>query len=128
VLEAVENTASLQRTCVNGTDVLLLVLSRFCSNIFDNGTILEIGSISAEDWKDVDLEHDSLPLKQSARLVTNAILSQGTKGLDMPSAVRSWRSLRHLTEVIVAVVIKSRYVHTRALLCMDYPRFSFGLC
>jgi hypothetical protein len=122
VLEAVERTASLQRTCVNGTDVLLMVLSRFCSNIFDNGTILEIGSISAEDWKDVDLEHDSLPLKQSARLVTSAILSQGTgtKGLDMPSAVRSWRSLRHLTEVIVAVVIKSRYVHTRALVCLDY--------
>ena len=95
---------------MNGTDVLLLVLSSFCANLFDKGTILELGSISAEDWKDVDLEQDSLPLKQSARLVTNAILTQGTKGLDMPSAVRNWRSLRHLTEVIVAVVTKSGYV------------------
>ena len=85
-----------------------MVLSRFCSNLFDNGTILEMGSISAEDWKEVDIEHDSPALKQSARLVTDAILSpQNSKGLDMPSAVRSWRSLRHLTEVIVAVAIKS---------------------
>lgn len=90
--------------------MLLLILSSFCDNIFEFGTISEIGTISAEDWKDVDLEQDSLPLKQSARLVTDAILSQGSKGLDIPSAVRSWRSLRHLTEVIVAVVTKSGYV------------------
>jgi hypothetical protein len=89
------------------------VLSRFCAEIFDHGTILEIGSISAEDWKDVDLEKDSLPLKQSSKLVTNAILSQGDGGLDMPTAVRSWRYLRHLTEVIVATVVKSGYVILR---------------
>lgn len=110
VLDSVETTASLQRTCVNGTDVLLMVLSRFCSNIFEHGVILEMGSISAEDWKDVNLEQDSVLLRHCARLVTDAILSQGSEGLDMPTAVRSWRSLRHLTEVIAAVVIKSGYV------------------
>ena len=92
---------------MNGTEVLLMVLSRFCSNLFDFGTILELGSFSAAAWKDIDLDHDSLPLKQSAKLVTDAIANQGTKGLDMPAAVRSWRSLRHLTEVIVAVTVKS---------------------
>lgn len=106
-------TCSLQRTCVNGTDVLLLVLSSFCDNIFELGTIQEIGTISMADWKDVDLEKDSLPLKQSAKLVTDAILSRGTKGLDMPTAVRNWRSLRHLAEVIVAVITKCRYVFGR---------------
>jgi len=91
---------------VNGLDVLLLVLSGLCANLFEHGMLFEVGSISAQDWKNVDLEQDSLLLKQSAKLVTDAILSNGTKGLDMTSAVRSWRSLRHLTEIVVAVVTK----------------------
>ena len=93
---------------VNGHHVLILILSSLCGNIFEDGTLLEVGSLSAQDWKDVDLDLESLLLKQSAKLITDAILSNGTKkGLDLTSAVRSWRSLRHLTEVIVAVVTKS---------------------
>jgi PH domain associated with Beige/BEACH/Domain of unknown function (DUF4704) len=106
-LDAVENTASLQRVCVNGHVVLLLILSALCSNLYEHGTLLEMGSISAEDWKDVDFDQDSLLLKQSAKLVTDAILSNGTKGLDMTSAVRSWRSLRHLAEVVVVLTARS---------------------
>jgi hypothetical protein len=109
-LQAVETAASLQRVCVNGHDVLMLVLSSLCSNIFENGTLLEIGAISKDDWRDINLDNDSLLLKQSSKLVTDAILSNGMKGLDLHTAVRSWRSLRHLTEVVVAVVSKSRYV------------------
>jgi hypothetical protein len=97
----------LQRVFVNGHHVLILILSSLCENLFEDGTLLEVGSLSAEDWKDVDLELDSLLLKQSAKLVTDTILSNGTKGLDMTTAVRSWRSLRHLTELIVAIVTKS---------------------
>ena len=93
--------------CVNGQAVFLLVVSRLCADLFENGTLLEVESISAEDWKDVDLEKDSLPLKQSARKVTDAILSNGTQGLDMTVAVRSWRSLRHLTEITVALCSKN---------------------
>jgi hypothetical protein len=93
---------------VNGHDVVFLILSGLCENLFDYGTILDIGSISAQDWKDVDFDNDSLPLKQSARLVTDAILSNGTKGLDMPSAVKSWRSLRHLAAVVAAFCADSR--------------------
>ena len=106
-LGAVEHTASLQRVCVNGQVVLLLVLSALSADLFDHGTLLEVGSLTAEDWKDIDLEQDSLLLKQSAKLVTDAILSNGTEGLDMAAAVRSWRSLRHLAEVVVAVVTMS---------------------
>lgn len=109
-MEALEKTASLERTCVNGHDVLLLILGCLCGNIFEHGTLLETGSLSAQDFKDVDLERDSPLLRQSARLVTDAILSNGIKGLDMPTAVRSWRGLRHLTEIVVAVVTKSGYV------------------
>jgi hypothetical protein len=106
-LDAVEHAASLQRVCVNGQVVLLLILSALCADLFDHGTLLEVGSLTAEDWKDIDLEQDSLLLKQSAKLVTDAILSNGTEGLDMTAAVRSWRSLRHLAEVVVALVSKS---------------------
>jgi hypothetical protein len=94
---------------VNGRDVLLLILSGLCGNVFDNGTLLDMkGTISAEDWKGIDLNNDSLLLKQSARLVTDSILSNGAKGLDLSVAVRSWRSIRHLTEVVVAVTTRCR--------------------
>jgi hypothetical protein len=106
-LEAVERTAALERVLLNGHDVLLLILSNLCTNIFDEGTLLEIGKLSAQDWENVDLTQESLLLKQSAKLITDSILSQGTKGLDLTTAVRSWRSMRHLTEVIVAIVTKS---------------------
>lgn len=102
-----ERASALERTCVNGHDVLLLILGSLCSNIYEHGSLLEAGSLSAQDWKGVDLEQESPLLNQSARLVTDAILSNGMKGLDMPAAVRSWRGLRHLTEIIVAVITKS---------------------
>jgi hypothetical protein len=92
---------------VNGHDVLLLILGSLCNDIFENGSLLEAGSLSAQDWEGVDLEQESPLLKQSARLVTDAILSNGIKGLDIQVAVRSWRGLRHLTEVVVAVITKS---------------------
>jgi hypothetical protein len=124
-LEAVEKAVSLQRVCVNGHDVIFLVLSGLCANLFDYGTILEMGSISAQDWRDVDFENDSLPLKQSARLVTDAILSNGAKGLDIPSAVKSWRSLRHLTALIVAISAKSGYVSYRSTTENRRSQFSY---
>ena len=105
-LDAVENAASLQRVCVNGNVVFLLALSALCADLYDHGILLEMGNMATNDWKDLDLDHDSLLLKQSAKLVTDAILSNGTKGLDITAAVRSWRCLRHLAEVVVAMVTK----------------------
>jgi hypothetical protein len=102
--------AALQRMAINGNDVLILILSRLCSNVFENGTLMEIGSITAQDWQELDLDLESLLLKQSAARIADAILSNGTKGLDLTVAVRSWRSIRHLTEVVVAVVTRCGYV------------------
>ena len=60
------------------------------------------------------MEQDSLLLKQSAKLVTDAILSNGTEGLDMTATVRSWRSLGHLAEVVVALELtRSQIRHAR---------------
>jgi hypothetical protein len=101
--------AALQRMAVNGNHVLIMVLSHLCGDVFENGTLLDVGSITAQDWQELDLDFESLLLKQSAKLVADAILSKGTKGLDLTVAVRSWRALRHLTEVVVAVVTRCRY-------------------
>ena len=109
VLDKVETAASLQRVSLQGQTALLLILSALLSDLFENGTISDVGTITAEDWRKVDLDTDSLLLKQSARLVTDAILSNGAKGLDMGVAIRSWRSLRHLTEIVVAMISKSGF-------------------
>ena len=97
---------------MNGNHVLLLVLCNLCGDIFEHGTLLDVGSLTAQDWKDIDINLESVLLKQSAKLIVDAILSKGTKGLDLPSAVRSWRCIRHLTEVVVAIVTKCGYVNT----------------
>jgi hypothetical protein len=116
-LEAVERVAALQRMAVNGNHVLILILSSLCGDVFENGTLLDVGSITAQDWQELDLDLESLLLKQSAKLVADAILSKGTKGLDLTVAVRSWRALRHLTEVVVAVVTRCRYVNMVGCYC-----------
>ncbi|CAB9514210.1 Lipopolysaccharide-responsive and beige-like anchor protein [Seminavis robusta] len=99
-LHAVEEAASLQRVCLNGHDVFCLILSRLVADLGARGTILQKGrALTGEE----DL------LKRSARLVTDAILSSGTEGLDMKSAVRCWRSLRHLAAITVSVITKSGF-------------------
>jgi hypothetical protein len=95
----VEDAASLQRVCLNGQEVFFLIISRLISNLGDRGTIvIKKGTVVTGDEEDL--------LKTSARLVTDAILSSGTEGLHMKSAVRCWRSLRHLSAVAVSIVTK----------------------
>ena len=81
--EAIEKTIALERVFVNGHHVLLLILGSLCSDIFENGTLLDVGTMSAQDWREVNLEQDSLLLRQSARLVTDSILSNGMKAIGL---------------------------------------------
>ena len=118
-LHSVEDAASLQRVSFNGQDVLFLVLSRVVANLGEFGTIqLDPKSISSGGGGD--------PLKQSALLVTNAILSGKTQGLDMKAAARCWRSLRHLSAVILSLITKSGYVSLQAncLSALDKSAYS----
>jgi hypothetical protein len=102
-LHAIEDAASLQRVCLNGPEVFSLILSRLLSNLTEYGVVpLEGLAPKAQGGA----EEPSELLKRSARLVTDAILSNGTEGLNMPGAVARWRCLRHLTAVTVAVVTK----------------------
>lgn len=84
---------------MNGQDVLFLIFSRLIAHLGALGTIhVEGGTQSVENGD---------PLKRSARLVTDAILSSGTEGFDMKAAASCWRSLRHLTAILVSIVTQS---------------------
>lgn len=93
--------ASLQRVDANGSEVFSIILSHLFADLIEKGTVAHVED-TYDESESVNVRNRAL--KQSARLVTQSILSNGTEGLDMASAVRQWRCLRHLTAVGVAVV------------------------
>jgi hypothetical protein len=98
--DAVETAASLQRVDVNGPEVFGIVLSHLYADLIEKGTVSSVESTYQKESPNIK----NRALKQSARLVTQAILTNGQGGLNMASAVRQWRSLRHLVSLAVAVV------------------------
>jgi hypothetical protein len=101
-LLAMEDFSSLQRVCVNGQQVLILILSKLFENLAESGVLpLEKVAIHAAVH---DKEQSRVLLKRSARFVTDTILSNSSKGMTMPEAVDCWRSLRHLTAISVAMI------------------------
>ena len=95
---------SSQRTCLNGSAVIGVLLSNLISELTTNGTVHDVENVCPKKMKVSGERHRFL--KMSARVVTTAILTNGAEGIDMTSAVRQWRSLRHLTAVSVAVMFK----------------------
>jgi len=107
-LVAIEDAASLQRVCLNGQQILLLILTKLVANLSTLGVLSldKVASVAVSSEK----EETRILLKRSARLVTDTILSNTTKGITMPIAVNCWRSLRHLTAVVVAMSTRLGYV------------------
>ena len=104
---AIEQAASLQRVCVNGHEVFSVVLSHLLAELVEHGTVMDIDAISpASEGQPIERNR---ALKQSARIVTKSILSDGAEGMDMASAVKQWRCLRHLCALTVAVVTASGF-------------------
>ena len=101
--QAVEQAASLQRVCVNGHEIFGIVLSHLLKELTEAGTV----TIIAPPMPPRSSIERNRALKQSALIVTNAILSNGTNEMDLTTAVKHWRCLRHLTAVTVAVVTAS---------------------
>lgn len=97
-----EQTASLQRVCVNGHEVLCLILTHFLAELIDNGTV-DSASISETEGS---ADRNWL-LKESARTVTNGIVANGLDGSNASIAVKKWRNLRHLAAVLSGLIIKS---------------------
>jgi hypothetical protein len=94
----------LERVCVNGHDVFCLILDHLLSELVDRGTVntISIGNTNGgqTNWL----------LKESARLVTEAILAKGSNsGIDASFALKQWHGLRHLAVVASCVVAKSGF-------------------
>uniref|UniRef100_A0A7S4NG05 BEACH domain-containing protein n=1 Tax=Odontella aurita TaxID=265563 RepID=A0A7S4NG05_9STRA len=105
--QAIEQAASLQRVCVNGHEVFSVLLSHLLAELTENGTVADIEAL-APTGSGQPIERNRA-LKQSARIVTRSILSDGAEGMDMASAVKQWRCLRHLCAITVAVVTTSGF-------------------
>ena len=112
--DAVETAASLQRVDANGPEIFSILLSHLFTDLIERGTVAGAERTCADDAGGgpggvgaASGAGRNRALKQSARLVTQTILSNGSSGLDMASAVRQWRCLRHLTALTVAVVTES---------------------
>jgi len=91
-----EQAASLQRTCVNGQEVLTLILGHLLADLYAFGTM----DTTIAPALDEPGERNRL------QMVTNALMSNAKDGFDATSAVRQWRCLRHLTAITTAVVTK----------------------
>eukprot|EP00978_Attheya_sp_CCMP212_P002152 scaffold4441_cov48-Attheya_sp.AAC.2 len=104
---AIEEAASLQRVWANGDEVFSVVLSHLLAELLENGTVMNVEELIKSSAGGVSERNRSL--KQSARLVTTSIQSNGSDGMDMASAVRHWRCLRHITAVSVAVITSSGF-------------------
>jgi hypothetical protein len=102
----VEAAAALQRVCVNGNEVFAVLLNYVLADLLEHGALDIDPPILATGVGSITIS----PLKHGARLVTDALLSNGTDALDMQSALLHWRSLRHLTAIAVAIVTRSGYV------------------
>lgn len=102
-LLALEEAAALKRGFVNGQIVFALILSNFIENISVFGvTITEHHLIP--DIALASTDEQSIRLKQSAKMVTDAILTNGEQGMTLTFGVASWRCLRHLTVITSAFV------------------------
>jgi len=95
----------MQRVCINGHEVFSILLSHLLAELVESGTIVDIETLEFPEQSNPNERNRAL--KQSARIVTTAILSNGMEGMGTASAIQQWRSLRHLTAITVAVITKS---------------------
>ncbi len=93
----------MQRVCVNGHEIFGITLSHLLNDLTESGTVENANSIKINDTA----SERSRALKQSALVVTNAILSNGTNEMDLSTAVKHWRCLRHLASITVAFITAS---------------------
>ena len=102
---ALEETAALQRVFVNGSEVFALILSHIFANLFENG----VTSLDQKQRpKKMDTEEGegapSVVLKYTAKIVTDAILSNGARGMNLSAAATCWRFLKYLVVSTTAFV------------------------
>jgi len=106
-LNAIEHTLSLTNICVNGEDVVGIILSHLYAELIESGTVIDI--LEKSPLEPGQPNERNRALKESARLVTRAVLSNGSDGLDLTSAINQWKQLRHLIAITVSVTTSSGF-------------------
>ena len=83
---------------MNGSEVFAFILSYLFANLFKYGVTSLDGKQRPKNMTVADSEDESRHyiLKHSAKMVTDAILSNGTRGMNLSAAVICWRTLKYL--------------------------------
>lgn len=99
---ALEEAAALQRVCVNGPEVYALILSHVIANISQFG-VAQI-DVGPNPKMHEGVEEPKFELKVHAKMVTDAILSNGVRGMKLSTAMACWKFLKYLTVATTAFV------------------------
>ena len=77
---------------MNGSEVFAFILSYLFANLFKYGVTSLDGKQRPKNMTVADSEDESRHyiLKHSAKMVTDAILSNGTRGMNLSAAVICW--------------------------------------
>lgn len=103
-LATIEEAASLQRVCLNGQQVFILLLTKLYSNLHLFG-VLSMETLTATSSHS-DGNNPSVLLKKSAKLVTDALSSSSKRAISSSAASGHWRCVRYLSMVCVYVITK----------------------
>ena len=102
-ISAFEEAAALQRVYVNGPEVFALILSHAIANIFQSGVVPFDKQMNPTEF-DGGTKKPSTLLKRNAKSVTDAILSNGARGIKLSVAMLCWRFLKYLTMSTTAFI------------------------
>jgi hypothetical protein len=103
---ALEQAAALKRVFVNGEAVFNILLSHVFADLIENGVLSSTYFSTLENDRVLEPEQS---LKESARLINEAILSSGASGIDMTVAAAQWRNIIHLSTIAVAVILSNGF-------------------
>ena len=100
-----EEAAALQRVYVNGPEVFGLVLSHLVANIARFGVVpFDQQQRTNEKETEGDGPANRTLSKQNAKMVTDAILSNGTRGMKLSTANATWKFLKYLVMSTTAFI------------------------
>ena len=111
-----EETAALQRVYVNGSEVFALILSHLFANLSQYG-VASFDQKALSKYRDADVSEPNILLKLTAKMVTDAILSNGVEGMNLPVAVVYWKFVKYLavsTTAFVATFGSSALYHVNS--------------
>ena len=99
--KAVESAASLQRTCVNGSDVFCTIFSHTVEDLTTNGTSANLDDLPATGGT----SERNKALQKSVSIITSIATSDANNVyVNADAAIRQWRCLCHLAVINVGII------------------------